>query len=85
MFALDGFPKYGGVFQGTEVSFAPRARLLHPLSQVVLSFDVLDMGDIFINSKHQYEVRFFFFFYFFLARCQECLLCLGASVGLAYV
>lgn len=26
------------------------------LSQVVLSFDVLDMGDIFINSKHAYEV-----------------------------
>lgn len=25
------------------------------LSQVVLSFDVLDMGDIFISSKHTYE------------------------------
>lgn len=25
--------------------------------QVILSFDVLDMGDIFINSKHQYEAR----------------------------
>lgn len=24
--------------------------------QVVLSFDVLDMGDVFINSKHVYEV-----------------------------
>lgn len=24
--------------------------------KVVLSFDVLDMGDIFINSKHAYEV-----------------------------
>lgn len=27
------------------------------ITQVVLSFDVLDMGDIFISSKHQYEVR----------------------------
>lgn len=62
----DEIHRHCGMIRVLYLSVRSSSMVYHTLScslfvcpcvcKVVLSFDVLDMGDIFINSKHVYEV-----------------------------